>query len=48
MPCPRQAVAAIKAGKFKNEIVTLTGKDKEGNPMQHSQDQGVRHHPDGS
>ena len=32
---------SIYGGKFQDEIVPLTGKDKEGNPIQHAQDQGV-------
>lgn len=37
-----KAAAAIKAGKFKDEIIALKGKDKAGNEILHSQDEGVR------
>ena len=37
-----KAQAAIKAGKFNDEIVPLTGKDKEGKDVHHAQDEGVR------
>jgi len=38
----QKAVAAQKAGKFKDEIVPLTGKDKEGKEFLHDKDEGVR------
>lgn len=37
-----KAAKAIKEGKFKNEIVALTGKSKDGKEILHSQDEGVR------
>jgi acetyl-CoA C-acetyltransferase len=38
----RRAAAAIQAKAFDDEIVPLQGVDKEGNPVQHAADEGVR------
>jgi len=38
----QKAAAAQAAGKFKDEIVPLMGKDKEGNEVEHAADEGVR------
>ena len=37
-----KAAAAIAAGKFDDEIVTVEGRDKEGNVVEHRVDEGVR------
>jgi acetyl-CoA C-acetyltransferase len=38
----RKAAAATDAGAFEREIVVLDGLDKEGNPIRHAQDEGIR------
>jgi len=38
----RRAVEATKNGHFKNEIVPVTGKDKDGKDVKHANDEGVR------
>eukprot|EP00924_Labyrinthula_sp_SR-Ha-C_P013999 augustus_masked-scaffold_5-processed-gene-20.23-mRNA-1 protein AED:0.01 eAED:0.01 QI:0/-1/0/1/-1/1/1/0/400 len=37
-----KAHKATQAGKFKDEIVVLKGVDKEGNPVEHATDEGIR------
>jgi len=38
----RKAAAATDAGAFDREIVVLDGLDKEGNPVRHAHDEGIR------
>jgi len=38
----RKAFAATDAGAFESEIVVLDGVDKEGNPIRHNRDEGIR------
>lgn len=38
----QKCAVAIKEGRFKNEIIPMQGKDKDGNPISHVVDEGVR------
>jgi acetyl-CoA C-acetyltransferase len=38
----RKAAAATDAGAFEREILMLDGLDKEGNPLRHARDEGIR------
>jgi acetyl-CoA C-acetyltransferase len=38
----QRAIAATQAGAFKDEIVTVDGKDAEGNAVRHDVDEGIR------
>lgn len=38
----KKAAAATKAGRFDAEIIPLQGQDKEGNPVVHQADEGIR------
>jgi acetyl-CoA C-acetyltransferase len=38
----QRAIAATQAGAFKDEIVAVDGKDKEGNSVRHDSDEGIR------
>lgn len=41
-----RASRAARAGYFKKEIISVTGKDKEGNPFELDYDEGIRFKPD--